>query len=189
MSVVRDASRFVAAGMLVIGLAGCASGDASSGSDASPSVRAERSTSEHIDAEDLLAEPPDGLTYVDAGAEVEQQMRDQFDSSGASSMVDSFAVRAVESDSGPVGAVVAMVLNDQATSAFTEGILRGMEKEAGTQGQPIEIGGAPATYIEGSEAQALLYVGEDVVFMVFGQDRSDIEPILAALVEGAPSGT
>lgn len=185
----RNGPRFLVAAILLLGLAGCGSGDAPSEADPSPSVHAGESGVGGVDAEDLLAELPAGLTYVDAGTEVEQEMRDRFESSGASSMVDSFAVRAVESGNVPVGAVVTMVLDDQATSVFTEGILRGMEKEAGSQGQPVEIGGAPATYIEGSEAQALLHVGEGVVFMVFGQDRSDMEPILAALVEGAPSDT
>lgn len=162
---------------------------APSEADPSPSAQAAQPGSEHIDAEELLAELPDGLTYVDAPAELEQQMRREFDRSGASNIIDSVAVRTLESGSVPVGAVMAMVLNDQATSADEQGILRGVEESLGTEGQPVEIGGAPATYLEGGEARMLLHVGEGLVFMVIGQDRDDIEPILAALINEAPSGS
>lgn len=179
----------LAAMILLVGLAGCGSGDAPPAADASPSTLAASPPVELVDAGDLLVDLPGDLIYAEAAPGLEEGMREQLEQSGASSMIDSFAVRSVESGGMPVGSVVAMALNDQATSDFTEGIRRGIEEDASSEGQAVQIGGARATYVDGGEAQVLLHVGRAVVFIVFGQDRSEIEPILAALVSaGSPGG-
>lgn len=137
------------------------------------------------DAEDLLVALPNGYAYADAPPEVEQDTRRQFEASGASHIIDSLAVRNVEQGSVPVGAVLAVKLNNNATSADWQGILRGIEEAAGTDGQAIEIDGVAATYVEDGQVKLLLHIDDNDVLMVFGQDRAQIEPVLVALASAS----
>lgn len=138
-------------------------------------------------AEDLFVELDKSYEYAPARPEVEEQMRANFEESGGSKIVSEIAVRNVERGSAPVATVLAIVFNEQATSADLAGVVKGMEQQSGSRAKTVDLAGTPALYI-GADPKMFAYIGDSYVIAVFGQKKAALEAISTTLFSAAPPG-
>lgn len=193
-------------------LIGCSSGgepaptesDAASASEAEPTEASEVASAEPTEAEEeateepteedvasggvesaaaLFAPLPSGFKYAKLPQGAQQQLQSQLGGVEGSPIIGDFKARAINKKAKPVAVMFAVRFSDKATKADRRQFDVGVAQGVGAKGRPVTVGGKGVTLIK-AQTPIYLYSGSDFSLLIFGTGQSDIEPVVAKVVQG-----